>query len=390
MRIRGRAGALLGLLAIGAVIAGVAASTSAQPKEYRIGAIMELSGPFSQWGAPMRDAIQLAVDTINASGGVKGVPLRLVIYDGRSRGTEAVLLAKRLAEGDKVVAIIGPGTSPTTMPVIPYVSQVGIPTLSMGSSDRIIEPPADRRWMFRAPYGSRQNAEKLIEHFKAKGIRKVGFMSVNNAYGDTGREEFQKAAGPAGIEVVAWEKFGATDTDMKPQLTKLRALAPQAIVVWSIPPAASIVQKNRAELAIDGIAFYHDNGASLTPQFVELAGGAAEGAYAVVIKLDVVDELPASDPQRALLLRFRDQFQSRFGFDVGGLYGEAFDCVLLIAKGLETAGEDREKLRDAIEHVKGLAGIGGVYSLSPTDHNGLSPRDLMIGRVKNGKWTTVK
>jgi branched-chain amino acid transport system substrate-binding protein len=150
------------------------------------------------------------------------------------------------------------------------------------------------------------------------------------------------------------------------------------------------VQKNRAELGIDGIAFYHDNGASLTPQFIELAGGAAEGAYAVVIKLDVVDELPANDPQRPLLLKFREQFQSRFAFDVGGLYGEAYDCVLLIAKGLETAGEDREKLRSAIEQIRGLPGIGGIYSLSPTDHNGLSTKDLLIGRVKNGKWSMVK
>jgi branched-chain amino acid transport system substrate-binding protein len=366
-----------------------AAPAGAQAKEYRIGAIMELSGPFSQWGAPMRDAIQLAVDNINTAGGVKGVPLKLIIYDGRSKGTEAALLAKRLAEQDKVSAIIGPGTSPTTMPVIPYVSQAGVPTFSMGSSDRIIEPPAERRWMFRLPYGSRQNVEKLIEHFKARGIKKVGFLSVNNAYGDTGREEFQKAAGPAGIEVVAWEKFGGTDTDMKPQLTKIRGLAPQAIVVWAIPPVVSIVQKNRAELGID-IPMYHDNGATLTPQFIELAGGAAEGAYGVVIKLDVLDELPESDPQKALLKKFKAQFETRFGFDVGGLYAEAYDNVLLIAKGLETAGDNREKLRDAIEQVKGLVGMAGVYTLSPTDHNGLSSKDLVIGRVKSGKWTIVK
>jgi branched-chain amino acid transport system substrate-binding protein len=366
-----------------------AVPAAAQAREYRIGAIMELSGPFSQWGAPMRDAIQLAVDNVNAAGGVKGVPLKLVIYDGRSKGTEAALLAKRLAEQDKVVAIIGPGTSPTTMPVIPYVSSAGVPTFSMGSSDRIIEPPAERRWLFRVPYGSRQNVEKLVEHFKARGIKKIGFMSVNNAYGDTGREEFQKAAGPAGLEVVAWEKFGGTDTDIKPQLTKIRGLAPQAVVVWAIPPVASIVQKNRAELAIE-IPVYHDNGATLTPQFIELAGGAAEGAYGVVIKLDVLDELPESDPQKALLKKFKAQFEARFGFDAGGLYAEAYDNVLLIAKGLETAGDNREKLRDAVEQLKGLVGMSGIFTMSPTDHNGLTSKDLVIGQVKHGKWTIVR
>jgi branched-chain amino acid transport system substrate-binding protein len=361
----------------------------AQGREYRIGAIMELSGPFSQWGAPMRDAIQLAVDNINVAGGIKGVPLKLIIYDGRSKGTEAALLAKRLVEQDKVAAIIGPGTSPTTMPVVPYVSSAGVPTFSMGSSDRIIEPPAERRWLFRVPYGSRQNVEKLVEHFKARGIKKIGFMSVNNAYGDTGREEFQKAAGPAGIEVLAWEKFGGTDTDMKPQLTKIRGLAPQAIVVWAIPPSASIVEKNRAELAID-IPVYHDNGATLTPQFIDLAGAAAEGVYGVVIKLDVLDELAASDPQKPLLRKFKTQFESRFGSDVGGLYAEAYDNVLLIAKGLETAGDNREKLRDAVEHIKGFVGMSGIFTLSPTNHNGLTSKDLVIGRVQNGKWAIVR
>jgi branched-chain amino acid transport system substrate-binding protein len=380
----------LALLALAALLPAGPGPAAAQPREYRVGVIMELSGPFSQWGAPQRDAIQLAADNINAAGGVKGVPIKLVIYDGRSKGTEALLLSKRLVEQDKVVAIIGAGTTPTTMPIIPYAQQVGVPTFSMGSSDRIIEPPAERRFMFRAPFGSRQNVAKLIAHFKEKNIKKVAFMSVNNAYGDTGRDEFQKAAGPAGIEVVAWEKFGGTDTDMKPQLTEIRGLAPQAVVVWSIPPAASIVQKNRAELGISTIPFFHDNGASLTPHFIDLAGGDAENAYGVVIKLDVVDELPASDPHRAVLLKFRDQFQSRFGFQVGGLYAEAYDCMLLIAKGLETSGDNREKLRDALENIKGLVGIGGIYTLSPTDHNGVSTRDLLIGQVKNGKWTIVR
>jgi len=378
--------------ALSLVLAGPllhAAPAVAQGREYRIGAIMELSGPFSQWGAPMRDAIQLAVDNINAAGGIKGVPLKLIIYDGRSKGTEAALLAKRLVEQDKVAAIIGPGTSPTTMPVVPYVSSAGVPTFSMGSSDRIIEPPAERRWLFRVPYGSRQNVEKLVEHFKARGIKKIGFMSVNNADGDTGREEFQKAAGPAGIEVLAWEKFGGTDTDMKPQLTKIRGLAPQAIVVWAIPPSASIVEKNRAELAID-IPVYHDNGATLTPQFIDLAGAAAEGVYGVVIKLDVLEELPASDPQKPLLQKFKTQFESRFGSDVGGLYAEAYDNVLLIAKGLETAGDNREKLRDAVEHIKGFVGMSGIFTMSPTNHNGLTSKDLVIGQVKNGKWTIVR
>ena len=104
----------------------------------------------------------------------------------------------------------------------------------------------------------------------------------------------------------------------------------------------------------------------------------------------MLDELPESDAQKALLKKFKAQFEARYGFDVGGLYAEAYDNVLLIARGLETAGDNREKLRDAVEQVKGLVGMSGVFTMSATDHNGLTSKDLVIGQVKNGKWTIVK
>jgi branched-chain amino acid transport system substrate-binding protein len=370
---------------------GVAATlpVAAQPKEYVIGGALELSGPFAIWGLPQRNAMQMLVDDINAAGGIKGAKLRFIAYDNQSKETEAVVVAKKLVEQDNVVALIGGGTTPTTMPLIPYVTEQKVPLCSIGSSNRIIEPPAERRWVFKTPSNTSDTVKKLLEHVKATGIKKVAFLSVNNAYGDTGRVEFEKAAGPAGLEVVAWEKFGATDKDMKPQLTKIKGLAPQALVVWSIPPAASVVAKNYRELGLQ-MVFYHDQGATILPKFIELAGGAAEGAYGVAVKLEVLDELPANDPQRPVITKFKKEYERRYKETAPGIAAVAYDCLLLVTKGLETGASDRAKLRDAMEAVKGLPGVIGIYNLSAEDHNGLGTKDLLIGQVKRNRWTIAR
>lgn len=379
--------ALLALAAC-AALAAPPSPAGAQSGELVVGAVLELSGPFAVWGIPQRNAIQMLADELNARGGIGGRRLKLVVYDNQSKPTEAVVVAKRLVEQDQALAILGGATTPTTLPLVPYVTEQKVPLCSMGSSNRIVEPPAERQWIFKTPNNTRDIVKKLVEHFQKTGIGTVAFLSQNDAYGDTGRGEFEKAAGPAGLKVVAWEKFGATDKDVKPQLTKIKALAPQALVVWSIPPAASVVARNYRDLGFEAKVF-HDHGAAILPTFMTLAAGGAEGSYGATVKLEVIDELPAGDPQKPILARFKQDYEARYKEPASGIAGMAYDCMLLVAKGLETAGADRGKLRDALEKLRGIAGVTGVYNMSREDHNGLTAADLLIGRVKGNKWTVV-
>ncbi len=376
------------LLLTALVPATLPATAAAQAGDLVVGAVLEVSGPFAVWGIPQRNAIQLLVDELNAKGGIGGRRIRLVVYDNQSKPTEAVVVSKRLVEQDGALAILGGATTPTTLPLIPYVTEQKVPLCSMGSSNRIVEPPAERQWVFKTPNNTRDIVKKLLDHFQKTGITTVAFLSQNDAYGDTGRAEFEKAAGPAGLKVVAWEKFGATDKDVKPQLTKIKGLAPQALVVWSIPPAASVVAKNYRDLGFEAKVF-HDHGAAILPTFMTLAGGAAEGSFGATVKLEVIDELPANDLQKPMLAKFKRDYEARYKEPASGIAGMAYDCMLLVAKGLETAGADRAKLRDAIEKLRGVAGVTGVYTMSAEDHNGLTARDLLIGRVKGNKWTVV-
>ncbi len=364
------------------------AATPAAKGEVKVGVNLELSGPSSVWGQPQLNAIRMLVDQINAAGGAGGWKIKLVEYDNKSNETESLVVTRRLIEQDRVSAIIGGGTTPTTMPLIPVVTEAGVPLVSVGSSNAIVEPVAERKWVFKTPSNTRDIVTRLLGFLKSKGWTKVGFMSVNNAYGDAGLKEFTAAAPNAGVEVVAQEKFGATDTDMKPQLTRIKGANPQAIVVWAIPPAASIVDKNYKELGLT-VPIIHDHGAS-SWTYVELGEGAAEGAYVVTVKSMVADQLPDSDKVKPVALKYVKDYEAKYGKKAGGIDAMAYDAMLLLSKAIEKGGSDSKAIRDALESLTGVVGATGVFNLSAQNHNGLAPEDLVIAQIKEGKWVLVE
>ncbi|MBX5491597.1 MAG: ABC transporter substrate-binding protein [Chloroflexi bacterium] len=372
---------------------GTAASPSppaARPAsgELRIGVNLELSGPASVWGQPQLNALQLLADEINGRGGINGQQIRLIAYDNESNESKSLVVTKRLVEEDQVLAVIGGGTTPTTMPIVPYANEQQVPVVSIGSANTIIEPPQERRWIFKTPSNTRDIVTRMLRFLEGRGWTRVAFMSVNNAYGDAGRAEFEAAIAGRPFQVVAWEKFGATDTDMKPVLTRIRGQNPQVIVVWAIPPAASIVDKNYQELGLT-IPLIHDHGAS-SYVYHELSGGANEGMYVVSVKSMVAAQLPDGDPVKPIAQAYVRDYEAKYNKQAGGVDAMTYDALLLISRALERSGPDRAKLRDALEGLQNVAGTTGVFTLSPSDHNGLSDKDLVIVQIRDGKWVLLE
>jgi branched-chain amino acid transport system substrate-binding protein len=358
---------------------------------YKIGVNLELTGPASVWGEPQIHAIEMLVDQINQNGGINGRHIQLIKYDNQSKETESLVVAKKLVEQDQVLAIIGAGTTPTTMPLVPYVNQKRVPLVSVGSGDAIASPASERKWVFKTPVSNESISKKICEYLKQKGWNRVAFLSVNNAYGDSGKKEFQKVAQQYGIQIVASERFGATDNDMKPQLTSVKGKNPAAIVVWAIPPAASLVLKGYYELALDMPIFFSSGAGS--NKFVELAGkDAAEGVYQPQSKIWVVDQLSAEDPQKPIIEKYVRDYQARYGSAPSPIDGMAYDAALLIVEALKSVKGNvtRESLRDAIERIDRLEGITGIFHLSPQDHVGLTDKDLMMLQFRNGRWTIAQ
>lgn len=366
------------------------AASSQEP--YKIGAIFSITGPGSSLGIPERDTAQMLEAEVNAKGGIMGPdskrhPVKIVIYDDASDETRGVLAAKKLIEEDRVAAIVGTSLSGTSLAILDSVQKAQVPLISCAAAIKIVEPAAERKWIFKTPQSDFLIIGVLVDYLKAKGLRKVGWLHVDYAFGDLGWIEFQKAAPKAGIQIAAHEKFGTKDVDMTAQLTRMKAAEPQVVVVWSIPPSASIVTKNYRDLGITAPLFQsHGIG---NKRYIELAGPAANGVMFPAGKLLVAEQLPDSDPQKPVLLSYAKAFEAKYG-PRNTFGGHAWDAIQLVFRAMEKAGPDRAGIREAIENTKNFVGITGVFDFSPTDHNGLDRRAATMIQIVEGQWRMVR
>jgi branched-chain amino acid transport system substrate-binding protein len=369
---------------------GVPAATAQEV--YKVGAIFSITGPGSSLGIPERDTALMVEAEVNAKGGVKGPdgklhPLKLVIYDDASDETKAVLAAKKLIDEDQVTAIIGTTLSGTSLAILDTVQKAEVPLVSCAAAAKIVEPAAERKWVFKTPQSDALITGVLADYLKAKGLTKVAWLNVDYAFGQQGWIEFEKAAQKAGLTVVANEKFGQKDVDMTAQLTKVKAANPQATVIWSIPPSASVATKNYADLGIKAPMFQsHGVG---NKKYIELAGPASNGVLFPAGKLLVAEQLNDSDPQRAVLLAYAKDFEAKYG-PRNTFGGHAWDALYIVMAAMEKAGTDRAKVRSAIETTRNFVGITGVFDFSPADHNGLDRRAVTMIQIVDGQWRMAK
>jgi branched-chain amino acid transport system substrate-binding protein len=365
---------------------------AAAQEPYRVGAIFSITGPGSSLGIPERDTALMLEAEINARGGVRGPdgrrhPLKLVIYDDASDETRAVLAAKKLIDEDRVAAIVGTTLSGTSLAILDTVQRAEVPLVSCAAAIKIVEPAAERKWVFKTPQSDHLIVGVLVDYLKAQGLTRVGWLNVDYAFGQLGWVEFERAAQKAGLTIVANEKFGQKDVDMTAQLTRVKTAAPQAVVVWSIPPSASLATKNYADLGLTA-PLLQSHGVG-NKKYIELAGGAANGVRFPAGKLLVAEQLADNDPQKAVLLAYARDFEARYG-PRNTFGGHAWDAVQLVVKALEKAGPDRSGVRAAIETTRGFVGITGVFDFSPVDHNGLDRRAATMIQIVDGQWKLAR
>ncbi len=389
---------LLLLVAVTACTAKPAApaASGSQGSVYKIGVLAAVTGPSSSLGEPERDAALMLQKQLEAQGGIKGAdgvlhPVQIVIQDTEGNGDTAVTVAKKLIDDEGVVAIVGPTTSPESMALIPVVQEAELPMISMASSSGIVEPVAERKWIFKSAQSNRHTAPWQVKYVKAKGLTNIANFYVNNAYGEDGRDGIRAAAKEMGVNIVLEDTFGATDTDMTAQLTKLKASGAQALLVTATPPAAAILTKQFRELGLT-IPIVHNHGIAMV-SFITLCGEqVAEGVLFPMGKLVAASALPDSEPQKAVLAGFVRDFQQSSGKPPSTFAGHAWDGIQLALQGLEKLPnglplkEQRARLRDAVETTQGFVGVTGIFNLSAQDHVGLNVNDIVLARITNGKW----
>jgi len=359
----------------------------------KLGGFFDLSGRASFIGTPSKLVAEMLVDKINAEGGIGGKKIELIIADTEGDPAKAANIATKFIHKDKVVAIIGPTLTDTGMNVkkivdagkTPIVMTVGGDPVIMGGKFGSFE------WVFKSPQRSKIAVERLFTYLKDKGLTKVALLSADDGFGKDGLRWMEQLGPEFGIEILAKESFGARDTDMTAQLTKARNANPQAYLVWTTGPAGPIAAKNIAQLGI-AEPLFQCHGLP-DPKYVELAGPASEGNRMPATKLMVADELPDTDPQKAVIQEFIKLYNEK-GYDkqfpINTHSGYAWDAIMLIVKAIEKAGTEPAALRAEIEKTQNYVGISGVYNLTPEDHNGLDVNSMVMVQVKGGTFVMAE
>lgn len=358
-------------------------SSSGARGEITIGASLELSGPTQSIGTAYKNALDLEVAKLNRKGVLGGRKIKLIIKDNQTKPDQNILNVNDLIKNDHVTAVISGGCSACTVPATGIVEKQKIPMIALSSASAVTEPVAQRQYTFKISPNPSQDAAVLLASLKAKGVKSIGLLNVDNPYGQDGRASVTELAKKQGIEVLSTQQFGQDDKDMSVQTKKLSALHPDAIVVWAVMPAAGIIAKNLKDTGFKG-GVYLDAGAG-AELFVKGAQDAAEGTHLVFPQVLAINDVTSDTPQVRVQKQWYKEYTAKYGA-YSGFASFAGDALIMLTHAIERAqSTDGAKVRNSLENL-GFDGLSGRIQNSPAQHSGLQQKALAVLEVKNGQW----
>ena len=362
---------------------------------YKVGALLDLTGPASNLGVPEENTVAMMVDQINEEGGINGHPLEVIVYDTEGDAVEGVLLATRLIEQDEVLAIIGPTRSGTSLEIIDTITTAEIPLVSCAANIGIVTPVGERYWIFKTPQTDREAVTEIYTYLQSANISNIALITDTSSFGAGGRDILKANAADYGLTVVDDQVFANDDPSMQSQLTHIGGTDAEAVVCWTTDKDAATVALDMQTLQME-IPLYCSHGIA-NMDFIDAAGDAANGVVFPAGKLLIIDDIPADDPQKEVLTQYRDDYEALYGEGTINTFGgHAWDALQMVVMALEemdeglTITEARAAIRDGIEQITDFAAISGVFTMSPTNHLGMEPGSLALIEIVDGEWTWLK
>jgi branched-chain amino acid transport system substrate-binding protein len=367
-----------------ALLLGVTAAGA----DIKIGSVLSATGPASFLGDPEKKTLEMYVADINAKGGINGQQIKLIIYDDGGDPNQARTFATRLIEEDKVDALLAGSTTATTMPIIALSDEAKIPLINFAGAVQAVYPV--KPWNFKTPHTDLMACEKIFDDLRKRNLSKVALISGTDAFGKSMRDQCMTVLQKYGVDVIHEESYGPRDSDMTPQLTNIKGKAGlQAVINPGFGQGPAIVTRNYRQLGIT-VPLYQSHGVG-SKQFIDLAGPAAEGVRLPAAALLVAEKLPDSDPQKKVVVDYKQTYEQKTGQPVSTFGGHAYDGLMILVGALQRAGSaDKAKVRAELEKTRGFIGTGGAVTMSPTDHLGLDLSAFRMLEIKNGDWALAQ
>lgn len=347
-------------------------ATTGVQAQTTIGAAAPLTGQRALLGRNMKQGIELAVEEINAAGGVLGKPLAVAFEDDQGDNPNAGINAvNKLIQVDKVSVMLGPHYTVNQMATQKTFCEHG--PLSLTGASGVPVTASGCKYVIRVRASDVIQAKALIE-FARKELKaeKVGVLYINDDFGKAGADRVVKSMQEMGMKPVAVESHNAGDKDFSAQLARLRNAGAQAVIMWTHDTEAALIVRQARQL---GLTFHFAGSTSLSePSFLKLAGNAAEGV------LSANDFVPTNPEPR--VQAFAKKYEAKYKMAPEIWAAAYFDATHLAAQAIKQAGTlDATKVRAAFDTLR-HTGVLGDYRC---ESNGDCNHQILIVEIKDGK-----
>ena len=387
-----RAALLAGTMALAT---GLALQGALAADPIKIGHVAALSGASAQSGEAITRGLQLAIDEINAGGGLlDGRMIELVQRDDESSPPKGLIAARELIFNENVVAFFGGIDSPVSLAIVPLANQEQVPFIGVwAAATPITQNGADPNYVFRVSAVDALVDEKLLKYASEQvGATKAGLMLINNPWGES-NEKGLKAADEKNpdVEIVGIEKFENQDVDMVPQLTRLKEAGADAIILVVNAPPGAQVMKSRERMGWDAPVVSHWGISG--GRFPELAGPTAGEAHFVQTYSFFGDQGPVGQQVVAALKEKYPEIQGPEDIFSPVGTANAYDAMHLLAMAIEQAGStEGDAIRQALENLGTYEGLIKTYEqpFTEDDHDALGPDDYIMVHYEGDQIVPVE
>ena len=266
----------------------------------------------------------------------------------------------------------------------------------VGSAAVVLPMDDKRRWVFKTTQNDNLVMDAIAAHMKKSGVKTAGYIGTNDPLGDNFGKVFKQSAQNAGISVIAEERFNRSDTSVVAQALRLKLAAPDAILVGAAGATTVLPQVTLFDQGYGG-KLYQTHGAG-TPDFIKLGGKRVEKTLMAASPMLVLGEIGNDVASKPVAQRYIDAYKKMYGHEPGIFGANVFDAGLLLEATIPIAAksakpgtpEFRAALRDALEGVRDLVGVQGVYNMTAQDHSGFDQRSIVMMMLNDGVWKLAK
>lgn len=388
MRDRMMAGMRDSLALLGLSVALAAAAPAQAQEPVKLGLVAAMSGQSAKSGEAIVRGLSVAIDEINAKGGLLGRKVDLIVRDDESNPAKGVVAARELVQREKVAAMFGGLDTPVSLAIVPFANQSKVPFMGVWAAGTpITRNGAAENYVFRvSAVDELVNIAMLDYAIKKYQAKKPGLILVNNAWGESNEAGLKKALGAKSVMAAGIEKFEGNDVDVVPQLARLRASGADVLfMVGNVGPSAQVVKSlDRMSWNVPIVSHWGPAGG----RFTELAGPSAEKVH-FIQTYSFSGKLSAKgETVLAALKKKYPEIKSLADITPAVGIANAYDAMHLVALAIAKAGgTDGAKVRQALYEIDGYEGLIKTYRkpFTPQNQDALGPSDYIFTYFKGGE-----